>query len=418
MEFRKDLFREEKLANLVRKYPCLYDKNDKHYRDVAVRQRAWSEVAIEMDFATDEEAEIHWVNLRTRFTRQRKAAKFFESSQEKALNDGVMTNPTTPNLDVYHLLSWLDEFVLSRKRLSNTDKLTAKTEQNAIDAEGNNTAPAVQIICSNSDSYNDNRRQYPNKTDLRPDESATQVVISSHLIGTKNTPTTIAAGVADQLGYGEYHGGAEKLAHSPSHLEMKGLRENTPTPRFKATTVHQHTGPRTKAALTTAASHLRHKDEDDLFGDLLASQLKNLSDHNRLQAKHQINNIMFQIQMQQLNASQYNSQPAPGEVANGVSRAAHHNNSEEDSCENCSYTREIQYQSSNACYNSAVAAPATTHYVRVLDDVQAQDYLQAKDSHSSSPHSNNNSPPPPARAVEYRQQQQQQAYAFKRKRDS
>ena len=41
------------------------------------------------------------------------------------------------------------------------------------------------------------------------------------------------------------------------------------------------------------------KDEDKLYGDLLATKLTSLSKINKLKAKHKIDNIMFTFQLQQ-----------------------------------------------------------------------------------------------------------------------
>ena len=41
------------------------------------------------------------------------------------------------------------------------------------------------------------------------------------------------------------------------------------------------------------------KDEDKLYGDLLATKLRSLSEINKLKAKHKIDNIMFTFQLQQ-----------------------------------------------------------------------------------------------------------------------
>ena len=41
-----------------------------------------------------------------------------------------------------------------------------------------------------------------------------------------------------------------------------------------------------------------HTDEDELYGALIAAQLRKLSDYQKLQAKHQIDNILFQVQLE------------------------------------------------------------------------------------------------------------------------
>ena len=40
----------EELAEVIRKYPCLYDKSKKEYKDEIVTENAWKEVADQLDF--------------------------------------------------------------------------------------------------------------------------------------------------------------------------------------------------------------------------------------------------------------------------------------------------------------------------------------------------------------------------------
>ena len=40
----------EELAEAVRKYPCLYDKSKKEYKDKIVTSNAWNEVANQLQF--------------------------------------------------------------------------------------------------------------------------------------------------------------------------------------------------------------------------------------------------------------------------------------------------------------------------------------------------------------------------------
>ena len=40
---------EQKLAEAVRKYPVLYDKQDKYFKDRNKKKLAWEDVAKEMD---------------------------------------------------------------------------------------------------------------------------------------------------------------------------------------------------------------------------------------------------------------------------------------------------------------------------------------------------------------------------------
>lgn len=45
----------EELAEAVRKYPCLYDKSKKEYKDKIVTANAWKEVADQLDFINNGE---------------------------------------------------------------------------------------------------------------------------------------------------------------------------------------------------------------------------------------------------------------------------------------------------------------------------------------------------------------------------
>ena len=50
----------EELAEVVRKYPCLYDKSRKEYKDKTVVENAWKEVADQLDFIQNGESENHF----------------------------------------------------------------------------------------------------------------------------------------------------------------------------------------------------------------------------------------------------------------------------------------------------------------------------------------------------------------------
>ena len=50
----------EELAEIVRKYPCLYDKSRKEYKDKTVVENASKEVADQLDFIQNGESENHF----------------------------------------------------------------------------------------------------------------------------------------------------------------------------------------------------------------------------------------------------------------------------------------------------------------------------------------------------------------------
>ena len=46
----------EELAEVIRKYPCLYDKSKKEHKDKNVTENAWKEVADQLDFIQNGES--------------------------------------------------------------------------------------------------------------------------------------------------------------------------------------------------------------------------------------------------------------------------------------------------------------------------------------------------------------------------
>ena len=46
--------RYEQLSELVKMYPCLYNKQEKDFKKEEVKQRAWKEIAKELDLESSE----------------------------------------------------------------------------------------------------------------------------------------------------------------------------------------------------------------------------------------------------------------------------------------------------------------------------------------------------------------------------
>ena len=77
-----DLSSEETLAECVRKYPCLYDKTCKHYKDKHCVENAWAEVDKELGYEEGIDNSIAKINS-TKFkkttTDREKKFHFFTS---------------------------------------------------------------------------------------------------------------------------------------------------------------------------------------------------------------------------------------------------------------------------------------------------------------------------------------------------
>ena len=57
--------RYEQLSELVKMYPCLYNKQEKDFKKEEVKQRAWKEIAKELDLENGKVVE----QLRNSFTK-------------------------------------------------------------------------------------------------------------------------------------------------------------------------------------------------------------------------------------------------------------------------------------------------------------------------------------------------------------
>lgn len=276
------------------------------------------------------------------------------------------------NFDIYHMLSWLDEFVLSRnhpKHFMNMDP-QMKGENSAND--GLEEFPTMHSrILENPQLMQDmiSGHEKMKIIDSYPAEDVTYL----------DRPT-----VVDLAGESK----KRKLASAGNCLRLVEHKLKPHVPKDK----QDHSmemKPLFKTKPCTSTPHASNN-ENDLFGALIASQLKTLSDHHRLQARHEINNVMFQIQMQQLNSS-----------PQFVPQVSHMNQSTyvEEGNEGCPCNQEMHFSSASSCYS------ANAHCVKVIDD---QTHSSAKDR----PLSSSSGSPAPV-CIEYRQ-----GYAFKRQKDT
>ena len=56
--------RYEQLSELVKMYPCLYNKQEKDFKKEEVKQRAWKEIAKELDLKSAKVVEQLWNNFK------------------------------------------------------------------------------------------------------------------------------------------------------------------------------------------------------------------------------------------------------------------------------------------------------------------------------------------------------------------
>ena len=57
--------RYEQLSELVKMYPCLYNKQEKDFKKEEVKQRAWNEIAKELDLENGKVVEQLWKSVKS-----------------------------------------------------------------------------------------------------------------------------------------------------------------------------------------------------------------------------------------------------------------------------------------------------------------------------------------------------------------
>ena len=107
--------RYEQLSELVKMYPCLYNKQDKKIKKEEVKQRAWREIAKELDLENGKVGEQLWNNLKKLLSKQRTKLKEVDVSGAAASS----VNKARKALEELNYFSWLFPFVKVRKRNSN-----------------------------------------------------------------------------------------------------------------------------------------------------------------------------------------------------------------------------------------------------------------------------------------------------------
>ena len=118
----------EKLSELVKLYPCLYNKKEKDFKKEDIKQRAWTEIAKELNIESGKEVEQLWCNLKKLLSKRRVKLKELDVSGASA----GPVNKARKSLEEINYLSWLFPFAKVRTTKSN---LTASKE---IDEEDYN----------------------------------------------------------------------------------------------------------------------------------------------------------------------------------------------------------------------------------------------------------------------------------------
>ena len=104
----------------------MYNKQEKDFKKEDIKQRAWNEIAKELNISNGKEAEQYWQNLKKLLSKRSCKLKEVDVSGASA---GPI-NKARKALEELNYLSWLFPFVKVRTTKSNltTSKETAKEE--------------------------------------------------------------------------------------------------------------------------------------------------------------------------------------------------------------------------------------------------------------------------------------------------
>ncbi|XP_044171688.1 uncharacterized protein LOC122956018 [Acropora millepora] len=106
----------EKLAESVRNYPCLYDKKSADFKDKNKKALAWSDVAKEVGLQNGDEACKLFQYLRNKYSRDKKK---IEGKKVSGSSTDEVREAKVEASEMYSFLSWLDPYVQPRKTSSN-----------------------------------------------------------------------------------------------------------------------------------------------------------------------------------------------------------------------------------------------------------------------------------------------------------
>ncbi|KAK3750224.1 hypothetical protein QZH41_015571, partial [Actinostola sp. cb2023] len=124
---------EEKLAEAVRGFPCLYDKSTPEFKDKMKKERAWSAAAEIAGLPNGEEAKVLFQNLRSRYSRDKKRIK---SKQVSGTSTDEVEIAKKEASEMFVYLTWLDEYVQPRRSKSNFPQQAEDQEEDDQNIEG------------------------------------------------------------------------------------------------------------------------------------------------------------------------------------------------------------------------------------------------------------------------------------------
>ena len=316
---------DERLGDAVRKYKCLYDKNDAGYKQVdTVVEAAWGEVAKDTGLANAETAKRLFCNLKKRFLKKRLA---FRKANVRSRNKEALQRAKDA-VDAYGFLTWLTPHIRLRETKSNI----AKRSQYNTYIESGGSYEDEELYLSEPGEVNqedtfavgtfDHLDGMDGETDYRnsPDDASWSMPT---FVPAKERQSSSSSSVNHASGqHSSVHGYPKRTTPVTSHVQVPisqpMITKDRPWKKEKEKDDggggfdhhYSHDTPCKPQPHPPPLSDdgTGSPDDDcDLFGKLISAELRPLDPRTKTILKHKIQTLVFEAKI-----SQYPGAPPPG----------------------------------------------------------------------------------------------------------
>ncbi|KAL1494819.1 hypothetical protein ABEB36_010351 [Hypothenemus hampei] len=236
---------DSKLIDLVHSYDHLYDRKRSDFKDIKKKENSWKEIALLTNYSVSD-VQNRWKYLREKYSRERNSSNLPSGS-------------AAPDKRPWHLLKslqWLEPYMQKRRSKSNL--------------EGNVDESLIE------------KRKTQEKENVfeEPDE------INMNQLDTRKSQDIIFIEDVDFSSSVGSSSGTQSIASTPSKKVLKNSRKSTESEVLS--TFHNMSQEMKSTINLLKNKNKTEEDEDDLFGKLIATELKKKSIRKKKELKRKI----------------------------------------------------------------------------------------------------------------------------------
>ncbi|XP_065072266.1 uncharacterized protein LOC135696710 [Rhopilema esculentum] len=275
---------EENLGNEVKKYPCLYDKTIASYKDIESISNAWKEIENVLGLPEGEGAK-RYENLKKRYSKKKMAFKY-----AWALGEGTpLVEAAEKDLKQYDFLNWLNAHLRLRKPNKKRSAMRKKFKTDHLHQKEENDTSANEVTGTGDDSHDG--------VNLNEDCDPGIIVINPKQPGVYSKPIPITATSSHKVMISSVP--IKKKRVSDDKMPQATTCESEPASVLTMSNTLEEM-PITSASssfstATSSASIGPNKDADDIFGMMVASELKAMKKSAKFRLKYEINNLIYKF---------------------------------------------------------------------------------------------------------------------------